>query len=167
MEGYKGLPPSSVIPFFWQPGWNSVQSINKYQEEVGGSLRGGDPGLRLLEPPANAKAPFFTNVPEFFSPMKDRLWTVPLHHIFGSEELSNNAEALATRIPGNYILINSADAGELKLSQDQELEFDIEGQRYRLPVKISNAIPKNVAGLPFGLPGLPFVELPAWLSFKK
>ncbi len=47
MEGYQGKPPSSIIPFFWSPGWNSVQSINKYQIEVGGSLHDGDPGLRF------------------------------------------------------------------------------------------------------------------------
>jgi len=44
MEGYRNEPPSSIIPFFWQPGWNSVQSINKYQIEIGGPLHGGDPG---------------------------------------------------------------------------------------------------------------------------
>ncbi len=38
MEGFRGEPPSSVIPFYWSPGWNSVQSINKYQIEVGGPL---------------------------------------------------------------------------------------------------------------------------------
>ena len=31
MEGLRGMPPSSIIPFFWSPGWNSVQSVNKYQ----------------------------------------------------------------------------------------------------------------------------------------
>ena len=28
----------------WAPGWNSVQAITKFQEEIGGPLRGGDPG---------------------------------------------------------------------------------------------------------------------------
>src|SRR5262249_51446711 len=41
MEGYPCQPPSPLIPFFWAPGWNSVQSANKYQQEVGGPLRGG------------------------------------------------------------------------------------------------------------------------------
>ena len=30
MEGYQGQPPSSLIPRFWAPGWNSVQSVNKF-----------------------------------------------------------------------------------------------------------------------------------------
>ena len=36
MEGYYGPMPSSLIPFFWAPGWNSVQAVNKFQNEIGG-----------------------------------------------------------------------------------------------------------------------------------
>jgi NADH-quinone oxidoreductase subunit G len=167
MEGFKGLPPSSIIPFFWSPGWNSVQSVNKYQEEVGAALRGGDPGLRLFEPHLNESAPYFTEVPEIFSPMKDHLWTVPLHHIFGSEELSVRGKAISKRAAVSYIMVNPDDAAEQKFTQGQPIDFDIEGQLYRLPVVIQSSIPKGVAGLPYGLPGLPFVELPAWLIIKR
>lgn len=167
MEGFRGLPPSSMIPFFWAPGWNSVQAVNKYQEEVGASLRGGDPGLRLIEPHLNGRAPYFTQVPEIFTPMKDHLWTVPLHHIFGSEELSVRGDAIAKRAPGHYVMISADDAAQLKLTEGQRFEFEIEGQPYRLPVTISTSMPKGVAGLPYGLPGLPFVELPAWAILKK
>lgn len=167
MEGFKGLPPSSVIPFFWAPGWNSVQSVNKYQEEVGAALRGGDPGLRLFEPHTNGTAPYFTETPEIFTPMKDHLWTVPLHHIFGSEELSVKGKAVSKRAAVSYIMVNPADATEQKFKQGEPIDFDIEGQLYRLPVVIHSSIPKGVAGLPYGLPGLPFVELPAWLIIKR
>src|SRR3546814_15696758 len=80
MEGYRGIPPSSVIPFFWAPGWNSVQSINKYQIEPGGPLHGGDPGKRLIpingnnpiptsnETAGNNGAPFFAEQPNPFQP---------------------------------------------------------------------------------------------------
>ncbi len=50
MEGYEGRPPSALISRYWAPGWNSVQALNKFQQEVGGPLRGGDPGKRLIEP---------------------------------------------------------------------------------------------------------------------
>lgn len=167
MEGYKGLPPSSAIPFFWSPGWNSVQSVNKYQEEVGGALKGGDPGIRLIEPNSKAPAPYFTQVPEPFTQMKDHLWTVPLYHIFGSEELSVLGDAVSKRVPKSYIMLNVKDAAEQKLSEGQELAFDVEGHLYRLPVTISTTLPTGLAGLPYGLPGLPYVELPAWLIYKK
>ena len=57
MEGDHSQPPSALIPRFWAPGWNSVQSLNKFQEEVGGQLRGGDPGIRLIEPHPQTKRP--------------------------------------------------------------------------------------------------------------
>ncbi len=41
--------PRSQIPFAWAPGWNSPQAWNKFQAEVGGHLRHGDPGVRLIE----------------------------------------------------------------------------------------------------------------------
>jgi NADH-quinone oxidoreductase subunit G len=167
MEGYIGEPPSSIIPFFWKPGWNSVQSTNKYQEEIGESLKGGDPGIRLFEPKVNGAAPYFTVVPEIFTPMKDHFWTVPLHHIFGSEELSAQGEALSKRVPEHYVMLNIEDATNLGLSQGQKLAFEIEGQAYNLPVVVSSSMPRGLSGLPYGLPGLPFVELPSWSILKR
>ncbi len=167
MEGFRGYPPSSLIPFFWSPGWNSVQSVNKYQEKIGEALRGGNPGLRMFEPHVNGTAPYFTVIPELFTPLENRFWTVPLHHIYGSEELSVRGAAVGQRAPKPYVMINAADAAELKLTEGQELDFEIEGQSYRLPVIPSNTISKGLAGLPYGLPGLPFVELPAWSILKQ
>lgn len=166
MEGYRGQPPSSMIPFFWSPGWNSVQSINKYQEEIGGSLHGDDPGLRLLEPQEGAVAKYFTDLPEIFIPLQDHLWLVALHHIFGSEELSARSQAVATRVPQHYVMINEKDAAELNLSRGTPLTFEVNRQMYELPVEIGDSIPKGMAGLPYGLPGLPFIDLPAWAILK-
>ena len=50
MEGYYGPMPSALMPRFWTPGWNSVQSVTKFQEEVNGPYRDGNPGYRLVEP---------------------------------------------------------------------------------------------------------------------
>lgn len=166
MEGYRGQPPSSLIPFFWSPGWNSVQAVNKYQEEIAGSLRGDDPGLRLIEPKRNGAPNYFTDLPEIFMPLRDHLWLVFLHHIFGSEELSTHAKAVAERVPERYVLVNNEDAAELKLSPGSTLAFEVNRQSYELPVMISAFIPKGIAGMPYGLPGLPFVDLPAWAILK-
>ena len=166
MEGYRGQPPSSMIPFYWSPGWNSVQSINKYQEEIGGSLRGDDPGFRLLEPHPDAQAKYFTDMPEVFIPLKDHLWLVALHHIFGSEELSARGTAVAKRVPQSYVLINGEDANDLGVKDGAILSFEVNRQPYQLPVQISTSLPKGLAGMPYGLPGLPFVDLPAWAILK-
>ncbi|WP_299759122.1 NADH-quinone oxidoreductase subunit NuoG [uncultured Pontibacter sp.] len=165
MEGYRGQPPSSAIPFFWSPGWNSVQATNKYQQEVGGHLKGGDPGVRLIEPIGTA--PFSVAVPQAFIPLEGHLYMLPLHHTFGSEELSNQAAAIRERIPEPYVTINATDAQRMKLSEGQLLSFSIEGQVYQLPIKLSQIIPSGAAGMPNGLPGVPFAELPAWAILNR
>jgi len=167
MEGYRGLPPSSMIPFVWSPGWNSTQATNKYQQEVGGHLRDGDPGMRLLEPSQSGVFEYFTSVPEIFLAVEDHFWVVHLHHIFGSEELSSAAQGIIERSPTAYLMINAEDAGMLQLQENHLLPIEVDGQPYNLPVKISASIPKGIAGLPYGLPGLPFVELPAWGIIKQ
>jgi len=56
MEGQSENPPSSEVPFYWTPGWNSQQAINSYLNEPNGSLKGGDPGVRLIEPTIKAES---------------------------------------------------------------------------------------------------------------
>lgn len=48
MEGTSQDPPSLFVPYYWTPGWNSVQSMNFYLDEPNGHLKGGDPGIRLI-----------------------------------------------------------------------------------------------------------------------
>ena len=59
MEGTPDQPPAALIPFFWSPGWNSIQATNTYQKEVGGPLRGGDAGVRIFEPAAGQRPVLF------------------------------------------------------------------------------------------------------------
>jgi NADH-quinone oxidoreductase subunit G len=166
MEGYRGIPPSTMIPFFWSPGWNSGQAVNKYQQEIGGALHGGDPGIRLLQP-SSSPVKYFTAIPEPYFPMDDHLWVVPIHHIFGSDELSTKSQVLTQRIPQPYVLLSESSKTELNIKEGDKLFFEIEGQSYELPVKFASCLPKGVAGLPQGLDGIPYSELPAWAKVKE
>ena len=49
MEGFHGYPPAPFNPYFWSPGWNSIQSLNKFQIEMAGELRGQFPELCLFD----------------------------------------------------------------------------------------------------------------------
>ncbi|MBC5992044.1 NADH-quinone oxidoreductase subunit NuoG [Pontibacter cellulosilyticus] len=167
MEGYRGQAPSSIIPFFWSPGWNSQQAINKYQEEIGGPLHGGDPGIRMIEKTEQSIGTHFSEAPEHFQPLADHLFMVPVYHTFGSEELSAQAPAIAQLTPEPYLILNVTDALELKLEEGQHLTFKIGELMYHLPIKISMTITRGTAGLPVGLPGVPFAELPGWAILNK
>jgi NADH-quinone oxidoreductase subunit G len=153
MEGNPEQPPSPLIPFFWSPGWNSIQATNMYQSEIAGPLRGGDPGVRLIEPERTG-AEFFTSVPAGFTPRQGEWLLIPLFHIFGTEELTRFAPAVAQLFPEPYLALNSEDAREFE--RDAELLGRI------LPIKSIASLPRGVAGLPVGLPGLEGLELPLW-----
>jgi NADH-quinone oxidoreductase subunit G len=175
MEGYGGDPPPSLIPRFWSPGWNSIQSLNKFQQEVGGALRGGNPGERLIEPAAQGEVDYFEDIPAKFRSMPDRLLVVPLHHIFGGEELSALSRGIAELSPQPYLALNPDSAAGLGLAPGDSASvqlIDKPGKMLatQLPVKIKPELPEGTAGLPVGLPALGDLfgaELPAWARVTK
>jgi NADH-quinone oxidoreductase subunit G len=166
MEGYRGKPPSSIIPFFWSPGWNSQQAINKYQIEVGGALHGGDPGKRLIEPKPGKASAFFTKIPQAFHTRNGDWLVVPIYHIFGSEELSVNAPGINELTPKPYVMISSEDAGSLGLTSEKQIELEAVGKTYSFPAKINLGLPKGLIGIPKGLPGMPEIKTGSWVRLK-
>jgi len=167
MEGYHGKPPSSAIPFFWSPGWNSVQSINKYQIEVGGPLHGGDPGKRLFKGGKNGDFKYFENSPAGPERKKGQWLAVPGWHIFGSEELSVHTEGLAERMPQPYVKINSKDAEGLGLKAGGTVSLKSENAHLKVELSIDNALPDGLAVIPAGLPGMDFMALPGIVTIEK
>lgn len=167
MEGYPGQPPSPLIPFFWSPGWNSIQSVQKFQSEVNGPLKGGDPGVRLIEAGKSSDGNYSNAVPPALQSRPGEWLLVPLYHIFGSEELSVFAPAVAELVPKPYLVLNPEDANRLQVKSGEEIAVDLGGSVHRLPVRISPDIPKGIAGLPAGLPPVGEVGLPAWSKLSR
>jgi NADH-quinone oxidoreductase subunit G len=167
MEGYPGKPPSSLIPFFWAPSWNSIQATAKFQQEVGGELRGGDPGLRLLEPAADAKPMYNSDAPAETARPDGEWLAVPLHHIFGSEELSILSPSVAERAPQPYLALHPGDAAQLDLAEGAPAEVSINGSVQRLPVKLARDLARGLAGIPAGLPQTKGLQLPAGIRIAK
>ena len=161
MEGYGGIPPSSLITRFWAPGWNSVQAVNKFQSEIGGPLHGGDPGRRLIEPHSVRDISYFTDVPAAFQPDPDELLILPLYHIFGSEELSILSTGIAERAPQPYLGLNPDDMQYLQINENAEVELVLNEKLLCLPVRQITTLPPKTAGLPLGLLGLQGIDLPA------
>lgn len=158
MEGNPRQPPAALIPFFWSPGWNSIQSVNKFQEEIAGPLRGGNPGVRLIAPEGGAKAPF-TSIPAAFARREHEWLLVPLFHIFGSEELSRSAPAIAELSPGPYIALNAQDAANLG--------SEVIVMTQRLPVRVTSGLPAGVAGCPANVFPFEGLELPLWTEISS
>ncbi|NGZ59702.1 MAG: NADH-quinone oxidoreductase subunit G [Nitrospira sp. LK265] len=166
MEGYRGPLPSPLIPQFWAAGWNSIQALNKYQDEVGGPLRDEMPGLRLIEPVAT-KAPFwFTAIPRAFQPTAHQWLLLPLSELFGSEELSNGSPAVAERISEPFLSLHPSDGSRLSLEDRTTIEVALQGATYRLAVYLDPSMPAGTAGLSL-VPDVSGVSLPAWVDLFK
>jgi NADH-quinone oxidoreductase subunit G len=159
MEGYAGAPPAASIPRYWAPGWNSVQALNRFQAEIAGPLRGGEPGRRIFEraagapgagePPAGAGE---TPPPPFVA--RPGAWrVVALHHTFGSEELSALAPAIASLAPEAYAALNTEDAARIGAAAGDPLEIVVGAETRSLPLRIVPELPAGALGLPAGLPG--------------
>ena len=166
MEGYPQQPPSPLITRFWAPGWNSVQSLNKFQSEVGGALAGGDPGQRLIEPAADDAPADAPDVPDPFEPRDGELLVAPLHHIFGSEEWSAASPAVAQRSPEPYAAMNPEDARKLDVEEGALVEVRLDGAAYRLPARLTAGMTQGVLGVPVGV-AVTGVDLPAWSPCRK
>lgn len=172
MEGFTGIRPAELTSFYWRPGWNSVQSLNKFQAEVGGPTLGGDgdAGVRLIEPKIqNMNFQYYAAQSGSVSSSgthgkigaKGECLVVPMHHIFGSEELSAHSPPLAKRMPAPYLAINSEDVKNLKIEESNKMvKLTLDGKKYRLPVKVMSGLPRGVVGFPVGFPDSCWVNLP-------
>ncbi|HTV98302.1 MAG TPA: NADH-quinone oxidoreductase subunit NuoG [Steroidobacteraceae bacterium] len=172
MEGHNGTQagsrPSALIPYAWAPGWNSPQSWNKFQDEVGGHLQGGDPGVRLIEPAGQgAAARYEDRIPGPFTARAGEWQALPLAHIFGSEELSARAAPLASLIPAAYVALHPADADVLGADENSTLEVSVPGETLLLPLRRRSDLPRGTVGLAVGVPGSPWFAAGALVKLGR
>lgn len=165
MEGYVGPQTAGPLtPFAWSPGWNSPQAWNKFQDEVGGHLRNGDSGVRLFDHAARHAGGYHRTVPAAFTPVADKLLVQPLHHIFGSDELSARAPVMASQIPSAYVSLAKADAARLRIADQQTVVVGLNMKLVKLTARIDDMQPAGTLGLPVGLAGAPVIQGNEWAT---
>ncbi|MBL1263013.1 NADH-quinone oxidoreductase subunit NuoG [Candidatus Methylomicrobium oryzae] len=158
MEGDTVHVPPALLPVVWAPGWNSNQAINKFQDEVAGPLRSGNPGIRLIQ--ASGMLPWFDRIPPAFVPERGFWRIVRLPNIFAGEELSAHSAPVAERFPDACVFVNPEDAETLAVSNGDsvEIRYELELSSLRIPVRIDSTMPAGLLGITAGLP--PFRHLP-------
>lgn len=155
MEGYSGsVEPRQQVPFAWSPGWNSPQAWNKFQDEVGGHIRAGDPGTRLIESTGDSLN-WFASVPRAFNPAQGTWQVVPFFHLFGSEENSSKAAPVQERIPAAYVALAKSEADRLGVNEGALMSLNVAGQTLRLPLRINEELGAGLVALPAGIAGIP------------
>jgi NADH-quinone oxidoreductase subunit G len=166
MEGYKGIPPGPMIPFFWSPGWNSVQSVAKYQEEVGGSLRGGSSGVRLFKEKKEPTLSFFKDNPEAFMPRVQKWLLLPQYDVFGSGELSIYTNAIEELSPEPYIALSKHDMELLKVTEGSIIEVEDDTRTYSFPAKVKPGLCNGIVLVSAGLRGMDAMNWGTWVKIN-
>jgi NADH-quinone oxidoreductase subunit G len=149
MEGANQTAAGSLLTYAWSPGWNSNQSILKFQEEIGGPLRGGDPGVHLLDRGTTLPAMMkFQPTPKPAG--VQGLHAIPVYEVFGSDELTAEATAIQQRTPAAYVLLNAADADSAGVGPGDGVRDPASGARF--VVGVSDEVPVGHAYYASGLP---------------
>lgn len=164
MEGYSGMPPSPLIPFFWSPGWNSIQAVNKYQQEPGGSLKNEQAGKLLFTYAPDATPAYFKDIPEAYVVRNDRWLLFPQYHVLGSEELSAYTKGIRELSPEPYVALSAMDAARLGLTNGKTVAIRVFEHAYELPVTIDRSLPNGLILVPAGLPGMPVMNWNSYVS---
>ncbi|KGT48909.1 NADH-quinone oxidoreductase subunit NuoG [Acinetobacter sp. HR7] len=151
MEGYVGdQTPSPLVPFAWSAGWNSPQAWNKFQDKVGGHLKGGDSGIRLFDLlPKRPARTFVAPAPVLVNAESFRL--VPMHHIFASGEFTIKTPAMESRIPEPVFALGEQDAARLNVQDGQKITVKAGDNEIVLPVQVIEYLPTGYIGYPIGL----------------
>jgi NADH-quinone oxidoreductase subunit G len=155
MEGSNRDQPGALVPYVWAPGWNSNQSVHKFQQEVGGALAGGDPGVRLLDTPI-AQVDFanrFRSPQRVPQPAEDDLFLLlPAPCIFGSEEQSGRSEPIIERGSGPFVVLSAHDADRLAVNDSMGVHCEALG--VSLAVRVDSQLAAGVAAVSVGVGGL-------------
>ena len=163
MEGSNADQPSTLIPYVWSPGWNSNQSVFKFQQEISGELQGGEPGVHLLDGNQGSGLPTPTKKTLENSAAPNSTFTlIAAPALFGSEELSAYSAAIEQRMPTPFVVVHPDDADRLGVATGDGILCG----GHSLEVRIHPAMALNTAAVPAGLPNAPsfLTEQPVTLS---
>jgi NADH-quinone oxidoreductase subunit G len=170
MEGFHGTPRAPLTPFFWSPGWNSVQAINKFQIEIGGELRREIPQLCIFKNTVSGNGKYYkmeANDTQYRKDEQHEKWKVlPLYHIFGYEELSVVEGGIKELAPLPYIGINPETARKVGWEESTVVCPAKGNNNEGIQLRFSEAIPENCIGIPVGLEYMSFVEWGKWQNLR-
>jgi len=159
--------PAALRTRTWWPGWNSSNGLHKFGEELAAVRPAPPSGVRLLDDAERGREFTPVGAPARFAARDGELLLVALHHIFGSEELSMHTPGVRELAPAPYIGLNADDAERLGAREGDPLRLWLPWMDMSAPLKLIPSLPSGTAGLPRGLPGVPYLPLPAWVRLTR
>lgn len=160
MEGSYGTDiPPALVPYYQVPGWNSEQALNRFQQEIGGKMRGGDSGVRLFDAVKKSGHMYCRDVPEPHVKRSGEVLLLPEARAFGTDEMSMKAEAIRERAAPPVIYVGT------EVADGAQAEFTVHGETHRVDVCTDHALPEGVATCPPHMVARSW-STPSWVSLK-
>lgn len=157
MEGYVGEQTNAaILPFAWSAGWNSPQAWNKFQDKVGGVLKGGDVGVRLFDELPKTDT-LFTNLSWqlAFVPtghiFEGKTNLVPVYQLFASSPMVSRSPVVASQIKAPTWFVSYEDAQQWQIQAGDKLTISQRGRSWTLPVALVDYLASGCVGYVQGL----------------
>jgi NADH-quinone oxidoreductase subunit G len=166
MEGDHNPVPGPIQPRYWWPGWNSMNSITKFQIEVNGPLYEANPGRRLVEPSTGPRVGA-ESLRRIAPAEHTGVWLVPRPAIFGSEELSSLAPGIAELSPTPEVVMCKNMAGKLGVSEGDPVPFDAGGRIMSLTCRLDESVAPDTVLVPANLPRTVGIVAPIQLKLAR
>jgi len=94
---------------------------------------------------------------------------MPLPHIFGTEELSQQSPSIAERLPAFCVFLNFLDAETLGVDSGDPVEISslLGISILKIPVQIEPTLPQGLLGITAGLPAFQAMKIWTQVTVKK
>ncbi|QFT53899.1 NADH-quinone oxidoreductase subunit NuoG [Microbulbifer sp. THAF38] len=169
MEGIHNPNKTPLQANIWSPGWNSNQSIFKFQQQVGGERKGGPSG-KYIERSQQSLHEWNTSDDQSIKPAENdnKLQMLPIYRLFGSEELSNQSMSFSEVIDAPFVLIHPDVITQYTTQEGELVDIETNCGVYRAELKSCISIPNGCIGIPFGLPGLETLapQIPGYAALR-
>ena len=174
MEGLNRDQPSALTPYVWSPGWNSNQSVQKFQSKVDGPPKNSSPGVKVL----TSSGLGCENLGLQKSPNSadnDTWQLVPIHSIHGSEELSSRTDEMSELAGDPLIVLSERGAQKLGVTERDGLSVSNGTDKFSLGIRVTGRMADGCAGYSTGFertlvlnPGQAVIleKDPSWVSPK-
>ncbi len=153
MEGLSRDEPAALKSFYWSPGWNSNQAVQKFQDEVSGPLHGGSNGVRLFDPREQSHQTQSKSVvadDPGHDLEKGKWQLIPIHKVHGSDELSVRTSEICELAGEPFVALGKVVAEKLGVRQGDGVLVSSDDSSLALEVRLLNRVAKNCVGFSVG-----------------
>ncbi|QJC35006.1 molybdopterin-dependent oxidoreductase [Enterobacteriaceae endosymbiont of Donacia piscatrix] len=153
MEGNYGSNINYThIPFLWSPGWNSSESLYKFQKEIGISSKYGYTGFKICQ-----KNKYKIKIKKIYHKhnYNNQLIIVAYQNFFQNNSLIQKSNLIKKYFNNYYVIFNKNDAKQLGILNNYLVKLYCLNNTFILKTYISKFLNQGLVSLPLGTKNIP------------